>query len=626
MGNAPRPHFFIHRPDQSITPLVAVDELPDYIRITGVPAIMTQADTEAMMSLGVKERSLGQYNVQWVKSSDNSSRQGPVENGEASDRANYLSHLNEARPLEFPEGHNKQTDDNTADSSSIEIIQRPNLDIRKENVHTANNAAPDGFKDKKSKTVEEWRQDVEVEDEVQARIDNLIAANSHATDEVKKSLSDEDRQAARIKAGLIPGKKVYCSHWIRTGECGFVQQGCLYKHEMPEDDILKEIGIRVLPAWYVAAHPEKARERGYVKENVLSSFPMRSQPNSSPGALFPSPRRPSKTQPSPFTRTLTFNFPQKPEVAFLCPSTSFTQALARVPFTSSFQQRAPYHRFHELSDERVHTWHNGRPIHTGHLQLVPKMKSPGYNTCPYPFPATTQAPAAEKPQTNAGPVWEPRQSKYPSGSICRQEHSGLGQTRDVTAQESIKATSQVDQNKRHPSFADLPGPGREAPRAKTIDEESHDIGLSQSKAHRQTGAKSSNPRVRAVNAMYAPLEPSAPSIGPESENLPRQSRKVSNSSDLFALAPKVQSPAPRRFFATSGDRSGAAAKHPKASKADESGSSKPQENAKASSLQHQDPSEQHTERSKTALSPKKKQRAKRIEREDDGASERLVDF
>lgn len=76
-------------------------------------------------------------------------------------------------------------------------------------------------------------------------------------------MKDEHPRAEREKAGLVPGKKVYCSHWIRTGECDFLQQGCLYKHEMPDDATLKAIGIRVLPVWYIAAHPEKARERGF---------------------------------------------------------------------------------------------------------------------------------------------------------------------------------------------------------------------------------------------------------------------------------------------------------------------------------------------------------------------------
>ncbi|KAJ5935521.1 Zinc finger CCCH-type [Penicillium verhagenii] len=45
--------------------------------------------------------------------------------------------------------------------------------------------------------------------------------------------------------------KIYCSYWIRHGECDYLQQGCMYKHEMPSEDILvSELGLRDIPRWY----------------------------------------------------------------------------------------------------------------------------------------------------------------------------------------------------------------------------------------------------------------------------------------------------------------------------------------------------------------------------------------
>ncbi|KAL8931419.1 MAG: hypothetical protein Q9211_006975 [Gyalolechia sp. 1 TL-2023] len=245
MGPYPRPHFFISRPDHSITPLIAVDELPDYVRINGVPPIMTQADTQAMMSLGVKERSLGQYDVQVVKYSGSSSCEGPVKSCNTSASGIPSNDLNQAQPLPSTEKQNKQTEDNTGDSSSVEIVQRPDLEAGKQMAAAANEAEHDGIENKKSADIEEWRHEVEVEpvDDIQATIDNLVATCPKASEEV-----EENPRAAQTKAGLTPGKKVYCSHWIRTGECDFTQQGCLYKHEMPDDDTLKAIGIRSLPA------------------------------------------------------------------------------------------------------------------------------------------------------------------------------------------------------------------------------------------------------------------------------------------------------------------------------------------------------------------------------------------
>lgn len=51
------------------------------------------------------------------------------------------------------------------------------------------------------------------------------------------------------------GKKVYCSHWMSTGECDYAQQGCLYKHEMPTDlELLNQLGFQDIPKWYREKH------------------------------------------------------------------------------------------------------------------------------------------------------------------------------------------------------------------------------------------------------------------------------------------------------------------------------------------------------------------------------------
>jgi hypothetical protein len=48
-----------------------------------------------------------------------------------------------------------------------------------------------------------------------------------------------------------PAKKVYCTHWIRTGECAFTAVGCKYKHEMPSVEKLRELGFTLgTPKWF----------------------------------------------------------------------------------------------------------------------------------------------------------------------------------------------------------------------------------------------------------------------------------------------------------------------------------------------------------------------------------------
>lgn len=46
------------------------------------------------------------------------------------------------------------------------------------------------------------------------------------------------------------GKKVYCTYWIQTGNCNYMQEGCKYKHEIPkDDDTRRAIGFREFPNW-----------------------------------------------------------------------------------------------------------------------------------------------------------------------------------------------------------------------------------------------------------------------------------------------------------------------------------------------------------------------------------------
>ena len=70
-------------------------------------------------------------------------------------------------------------------------------------------------------------------------------------------------------------KKTYCSHWIRTGECDFIQQGCRYKHEMPSRDILAGIGFRTLPRWWqertAKSKPAQMTPNSTSSEDVIDS-------------------------------------------------------------------------------------------------------------------------------------------------------------------------------------------------------------------------------------------------------------------------------------------------------------------------------------------------------------------
>lgn len=52
MSSSLRPQFFCTRPNGTVTPLIAVDELPSHISIRGVSRALSPNDTQGMTSLG----------------------------------------------------------------------------------------------------------------------------------------------------------------------------------------------------------------------------------------------------------------------------------------------------------------------------------------------------------------------------------------------------------------------------------------------------------------------------------------------------------------------------------------------------------------------------------------------
>lgn len=84
-------------------------------------------------------------------------------------------------------------------------------------------------------------------------------ANAHPRPRRRAAPSQDSQHPP---SGIIPdgSKKIYCSHWVRTGECDFTQTGCLYKHEMPRDlKTLRGIGLSKVPTWWLQKEAEEAK-------------------------------------------------------------------------------------------------------------------------------------------------------------------------------------------------------------------------------------------------------------------------------------------------------------------------------------------------------------------------------
>ncbi|PSN73454.1 hypothetical protein BS50DRAFT_582987 [Corynespora cassiicola Philippines] len=77
-----------------------------------------------------------------------------------------------------------------------------------------------------------------------------------------------------LSSGIAPDpcKKEYCTHWIKTGECAFLSQGCRFKHEMPTIEKLKELGFtNGIPKWYQTKTAVSARGPTWMEKRLIQT-------------------------------------------------------------------------------------------------------------------------------------------------------------------------------------------------------------------------------------------------------------------------------------------------------------------------------------------------------------------
>ncbi|KAE8148984.1 hypothetical protein BDV25DRAFT_141249 [Aspergillus avenaceus] len=197
MSSQPRPQFFCARPNGTLTPLIAVDELPPNISLRGVPRTLSPNETQGMTSLGTVPSRAQVYVIDGVTATTTrtSANAGP------------------------------RTRDFDLQTSLMRLIADENVPANQRlalNTLLQQGISQNWFAPSASSSG--W----------------LVPSGSGGT------TAGSSRQGAHYNA-----KKEYCSYWIRHGECDYQQQGCLYKHEMPNDlSTLEKLGLRDIPRWY----------------------------------------------------------------------------------------------------------------------------------------------------------------------------------------------------------------------------------------------------------------------------------------------------------------------------------------------------------------------------------------
>ncbi|MCJ1407140.1 hypothetical protein MMC19_001210 [Ptychographa xylographoides] len=239
--SAPRPQYFIHRADGTLTPLIALDELPESVRLANVPTALSIEETVGMTSLGLKARGAGTYEV------------------EVRDHPGSEASIYGARSVAIQEG-----------VDGLSIADPLDRETAGKSVGEIDETNP----------LEGWRRSVAIDasatevshtfDKYTTSTNTSIKPDRDATPQPRQrrgsGATEQSINAAYNPA--TPGqfaKKIWCSHWIRTGECDFTQQGCIYKHVMPDIETLRKLGHRHWPRWYREAEkltPNNAADYG----------------------------------------------------------------------------------------------------------------------------------------------------------------------------------------------------------------------------------------------------------------------------------------------------------------------------------------------------------------------------
>ncbi|KAJ6083921.1 hypothetical protein N7486_010721 [Penicillium sp. IBT 16267x] len=196
-----RPAFFCARPGGGLTPMVPLDELPPTISIRGVPRTITPADTQGMTSCGMARARTEPWAIEG---------------------ASTMAPPNQNDLIELKSILIKMISDNSLPAYHRDLVQNA-MSRCLGNVPSA---------------------------QVTTSATQAVAApatanqGTHFSGDDRRVLLPRDQDRAQ-------NRKKYCSYWIRHGECDYLQQGCMYKHEMPlEPRLIEELGLRDIPRWY----------------------------------------------------------------------------------------------------------------------------------------------------------------------------------------------------------------------------------------------------------------------------------------------------------------------------------------------------------------------------------------
>ncbi|KAI7508760.1 hypothetical protein KC347_g5849 [Hortaea werneckii] len=230
----PRPLYFISRNNGVLVPLVPADELPYTIRLQGLPRVLRFDQTVGMQHVGTAPYTGMTFRIE-EDGVHRSTSQPPTGLHTRSQSAL----VNPVKKYLAPDALARQA---LAQTANIQPAPVTALETSRMSAHEASS----NWRSNASTTANPTTSNT-----TQSIIDAIVSTTSGAAEAARVGYVPRSTIASPSGAQPDQDKKEYCTYWIRTGECDYMQQGCLYKHEMPDKATLEKIGLgRSLPRWW----------------------------------------------------------------------------------------------------------------------------------------------------------------------------------------------------------------------------------------------------------------------------------------------------------------------------------------------------------------------------------------
>ncbi|AEO70121.1 97b3f36b-429f-4098-b919-7b3f35b5a307 [Thermothielavioides terrestris] len=251
------PRFFIVRPDGKkptadgkvntlpgpIVPLIAVDELPEWLNIVGVPRELTVEQTVGLYNLGTVSKSKGSYAVEITHQALPAVRQLPG-------TLKAIEPKPENHTTANPPHETTTTRQSAAASPETAVHPADRMKAHWSEAHAR--AAGLVSNTTGSPTPRQQQQQLQPQR-------SLSAATSHpspprsSTKSSGSSSNNNPASSPNPSPSANPSTRTeYCRHWCHHGTCKWGLH-CRYLHAMPATPAeLAAVGLRGLPAWWVA--------------------------------------------------------------------------------------------------------------------------------------------------------------------------------------------------------------------------------------------------------------------------------------------------------------------------------------------------------------------------------------